>query len=210
MHGDSRGCPCIDRARGAVLSDGENGRDLGSCLVSEPLAFLTEQQHRVGGQVECLNWHATGQIVDADQNNVICAAPCGELRCILVVAYVLISIGDHCSATIPSLAPDNVHFLGQEGIRSTHDRADVEIVIEVLDGHVERMSPRIKILDDGVESPVTVLVNDISTVAVAQQLRIKSIVVGPGKWMRAYAIELEFIVGAGVGLIHMPTIAWWA
>jgi hypothetical protein len=121
---------------------------------------------------------------------------------------VLISIGDHCPATIPSLAPDNVHFLGQESIRSTHDRADVEIVIEVLDGHVERMTPRVEILDDCVESPVTVFINDISTVAVAQQLGIKSIIVGPGKWMRAYAVQLELIVGAGVGLIHTPTIAW--
>jgi hypothetical protein len=26
--------------------------------------------------------------------------------------------------------------------------------------------------------------------------------------MRAYAVQLELIVGAGVGLIHTPTIAW--
>jgi hypothetical protein len=72
------------------------------------------------------------------------------------------------------------------------------------------MSPGIKILDDCLESPVTVFVNDISTVAVAQQLRIKAMIVGPGKWMRAYAVQLELIVGAGVRLIHTPTIAWWA
>jgi hypothetical protein len=71
------------------------------------------------------------------------------------------------------------------------------------------MSPGIKILDDFRESPVTVFVNDISTVAVTQQLGIKSIIVGPGKWMRAYAVQLEIIVGAGVRLVHRPTIAWW-
>jgi hypothetical protein len=28
--------------------------------------------------------------------------------------------------------------------------------------------------------------------------------------MRAYAVQLEIVVGAGVRLIHTPTIAWWA
>lgn len=72
------------------------------------------------------------------------------------------------------------------------------------------MSPGIKILDDCFKSPVAVFVNDISTVAVAQKLRIKSIIVRPRQRMRAYAVQLEFVVGAGVRLIHRPTIAWYA
>ena len=210
MHGDSRGCPCIDRARGAVLSNGENGGDLSPRLFSQTFPFLTEQQHRIRGQIERLNRHATRQVVDTDQHNVISTAPCGELQCALVMTHMLISVGDHGSATIPALATHDVNFLRQEGIRGTHDGADIEVVVEILDGHVERMSPGVEILDDRLESPISIFVDDISAVAVAQQIRIKSIIVWPRKRMRAYAVQLEIVVGAGVRLIHTPTIAWQA
>jgi hypothetical protein len=72
------------------------------------------------------------------------------------------------------------------------------------------MSPGVEILDDRLESPISIFVDDISAVAIAQQFRIKSIIVWPRKRMRAYAVQLEIVVGAGVRLIHTPTIAWWA
>ena len=40
-----------------------------------------------------------------------------------------------------------------------------------------------------------------------KQFGIKSVIVGPWKWMRSDANEHGVIVGAGVRLIHRPTIS---
>jgi len=53
-----------------------------------------------------------------------------------VVAQPLIPVGDHGPAPVPAPAADDVHRVDGEGVRSTHDRADVRIIPEVLDGYV--------------------------------------------------------------------------
>ena len=55
-----------------------------------------------------------------------------------VVAHVLVAVGDHGAPPVPAAPPDDVHLGGQEGVGVAHDRADVHVVLPVLDGHVER------------------------------------------------------------------------
>ncbi len=188
MHRDGRSRACINRSCRAVLSNGEHGGDLGSRLFSQTLAFLTEKKHRVCRQVEGLDGYAARQVVDTDQHDVIRTTPVSELRGVLVMMYVLISISDHCTATIPSLASDDVHLLCEEGICGSHDGTNVEVMIEVLDGYVKWMSLRIEISHDCLKSPVPVLIDDISAVTLFEQLGIESFVIRPRQWMRTYTV----------------------
>src|SRR5690606_10739241 len=59
------------------------------------------------------------------------------------------------------------------------DRADVEVVAPVLDGHVERVPPGVQVGDDGLDLPVAVAVDDVATVTAGQQLRVEAGVVRP-------------------------------
>ncbi len=67
-------------------------------------------------------------------------------------------------------------FLGQEGVRGADDGADVEVVLPVLDRHVESVASRVQVGDDGLTAPIAVGVHHIATVAVAQQLPIPVLV----------------------------------
>jgi len=80
---------------------------------------------------------------------------------------VLVPIGHHRSATIPTTTPNDVDFLGHEGIGRTHDGADVEVVFEVLDGNVKRMPLGVEVLDYRLEAPIAILVNNVPAVAIA-------------------------------------------
>ena len=208
MHRDRCSGTGVDRARRAELGNGENGADFRSGLRSQPLPLLTEQQECVRRQVKGLYRDAPGKVVDADQHDVIRATPFGQRLRIFVMPDVLISIGDHGPPAIPALAPDDVHLLGQEGIRGAHDRTDIEVVVEILDSHVEGMTPRVKVGDDGLETPVAVLVHDIAAVTYGEKLRIKATVIGPRLRVRPDAMRCAVVIGAGVRLIHVPTIAW--
>ena len=88
----------------------------------------------------------------------------------VVVAQVLVAIGHHRAAAVPALAPDDVDLGGEESVRRPHDRADVEVVLPVLDRDVERVAPQIEVGDDRFELPVAVAVGHVAPVAVLEQL----------------------------------------
>jgi hypothetical protein len=81
---------------------------------------------------------------------------------------VLVPVRDHGTTPVPPAAPDDVHLAGEEGVRGAHDRADVEVVPPVLDGHVEVVPARVKVRDDRVDTPVPVTVDDVAPVAGGQ------------------------------------------
>ena len=90
----------------------------------------------------------------------------------VVVAQVLVPVGDHRAAAVPPLASDDVHLGGEEGVGRPHDRADVEVVLPVLDRDVEGMPSRVEVGDDRLEPPVAVAVDHVASVAVLEQLRV--------------------------------------
>ena len=82
---------------------------------------------------------------------------------------VLISIRHHCAAPIPPLLADDVHRVRKEGVGVSHDRADVEIVLEVLDRDMKTVPSSVEICDDRLSRPVSVLIKDISAIALRKQ-----------------------------------------
>lgn len=116
------------------------------------------------------------------------------------MANVLIAIRDHRPTSIPSSPTDDVHFSGEEGIRRSHDRTDVEVVGEVLDAHMEGMTSAIEIRDDRLDSPVPVLIDDIAPIAVLEERRIQSRVIRPGVGMRTHADCTELV-------LHSPHVS---
>ena len=86
---------------------------------------------------------------------------------------MLVLLSHHGTAAIPSTMTHDVHLLGQEGIRRSHNGADIHVVLEVLDRHVEGMSALIQVGDDGLHRPEAIPIDDIARVSVLKQLRIE-------------------------------------
>jgi hypothetical protein len=71
-----------------------------------------------------------------------------------------------------------VHLGCQERVRVADDRADVEVVLPVLDRDVERVPAPVQVRDDRLVAPVAVLVDDVAPVAFGEQRRVESSSVG--------------------------------
>ena len=65
-----------------------------------------------------------------------------------MVLDVEIAVGDHRSPPVPAPTPDDVHTCDVEGVRSSHDGADIEVVLPVLDCDMQRMPPGVEIGND--------------------------------------------------------------
>ena len=102
-----------------------------------------------------------------------------------MVMDVLIPIGHHRPTSVPSPAAHDVDLTGQEGIGGADDRADVEVMLQVLYGDMEEVTSRIKLRDDGLELPVPEFVDNIAAITLGQQGLVKAGVSGP--WMRMWA-----------------------
>src|SRR5690606_30976327 len=72
----------------------------------------------------------------------------------------------------PPAAADDVHRLRGEGVGGADHRADVVVVLEVLDGNVERMPTAIQVGHDGFALPVSVLLDHVAPVTVLEELRV--------------------------------------
>ena len=120
--------------------------------------------------------------------------PLREGRDIRVVLDVLVAVGDHRAALVPATAADDVHRIGGERVGAAHDRADVHVVLPVLDGHVERMPALVEVGDDRVHAPVPVPVDDVAGVAVLEQL---GVVVRVGRPLGLAARPRADAVGRG-------------
>ena len=94
------------------------------------------------------------------------AARLGDRR---VVAHVLVAVGHHRAAPVPPPVADDVHLAGQERVGRADDRADVEVVLPVLDGDVEVVPPGVEVGDDRLHRPVAVAVDDVAPVALGEQ-----------------------------------------
>ena len=98
--------------------------------------------------------------------------PGDELLDRLVVAYVLVAVGHHRAAPVPPAPPDDVHLGGEEGVGVADHRADVEVVLPVLDRHVEVVPAPVQVGDHCLPPPVAVPVDHVAPVALGQQLRV--------------------------------------
>ena len=90
------------------------------------------------------------------------------------MANVLVAVSDHGASTIPPPIAHDVHLCGEERVGGPHDRADVRIVLEVLDRNVERVPALVKISDDRVHGPVAVAIHNIASVTLLQEFGVKT------------------------------------
>ncbi len=187
MHRDCRRGARIDRPRRPELGDREHGAARGAGLLGEPLALLPEEQDALAGQVEGLERHGSGQVVDADERHPRGGAPCRQLAGVCVVANMLVAVGHHRAAPVPAAATHDVDLRRHERVRRAHDGADVEVVGEVLDRDMEAVTAPVEILDDGLEQPVPVLVDHVSAVTGGEQFRVEPGLGRPRLGMRPHA-----------------------
>jgi hypothetical protein len=150
------------------------------CLGGQARAFLPEQQQAFARQHGSLERATAGKVVDARHDQTGLVRPRDQLRHGLVVAHVLVSIGDHGAALVPPAPAHDMHLGGEKRVGGAYDRADVQIVLPVLDRDVEVVAARVKLGDDRFQAPIPVPVDDVAPVAMRQQFGVKTRVVGPG------------------------------
>ena len=78
-----------------------------------------------------------------------------------------------------------MHLRGEERVGGAHDRADVEVVLPVLDRDVELVPAGVEVGDDRVEPPVAVAVDDVAAVPSLEQLGVDARSSGHGARPRA-------------------------
>lgn len=118
------------------------------------------------------------------------------------MVHVAVAVGDHRPAAVPTPATNYVHPSSAEGVRVAYHGADVEVVYPVLDGHVVAESTPIEFLHYRLDAPVAELIDDVAPVAVAQQFRIETLVLGPRDRMGAHTHLL--ISGRGTRPFALP------
>jgi hypothetical protein len=72
-----------------------------------------------------------------------------------------------------------VDAVREEGVCVADDRADVEIMLKVLDRNVEAVSSRVEIGDDRLSRPVPVVIENIPAISMSEQLLIQPFVLRP-------------------------------
>ena len=130
------------------------------------------------GSVVCSSRAAPGHVVDGDHRQARSGGEAQQLGGGVVVAQPLVAVGDHGAAAIPAAPADDVDGVDGERVGGAHHPADVGVVAEVLDRHMQRVSALVDVGDDRLTRPVPVGVDDVAGVAVAQQRRVVPRVVG--------------------------------
>ena len=118
-----------------------------------------------------------------------------------VMMHMQISVGDHGPAPVPAAPSDDVHRRHIEGVGGTHDRADIEVVLPVLDRNLQRQPAGIQVGHDRFDAPVAVAVGHIAVISLGQEFRIKTRIIGPGfrMWPDSRAAHSHDFVLAQVG-----------
>ena len=150
---------------------------IGVSCFGEAGAFLAEEEDAPGRQLVGLQGDGPREVVDADHGKAALFGVRREAGQLRMVADVLVAVRHHRAAAVPFAVADDVHLLGEEGVRSTDDRADVQVVLPVLDRDMERMPLLVEVLDDRLEPPVPVFVHHVAPIAGREQLGIEAWIV---------------------------------
>jgi hypothetical protein len=104
-----------------------------------------------------------------------------------MVVDVLVTVCRHRAASIPSTLANNVDSGCQESICIAHDCADIEVVLPILDCHMEAVAPIVEVVNNRVDAPVPVPIGNIAVVAVGEQVGVEVQVNRPrlGMWSDA-------------------------
>ena len=121
VHGDCGRCAGVNRPSRAKLGDFEHNLRGRNRSFAKTRAFLAKQQNAVFGQLVGFDWFASGDVVNGNDRQTLGLGPSYEIFDSGMVAHVLVTIGDHRPATVPTFVPDDVHLGRQEGVSCSHD-----------------------------------------------------------------------------------------
>src|SRR5699024_5425272 len=133
-------CGDVDRAGRAELRDADDEVRGGEDLGADPGALLAHHQHGVVGQRGVLDRLRPFHEVDGDQRSTLLTGPGDQVRGVGVVDLVLVAVGDHRATPVPAPAAHDVEGADGEGVGGAHHRADVRVVLEVLDRDVQAVA----------------------------------------------------------------------
>src|SRR4029077_10349728 len=159
VHGDARGNRGVDAAGRTELRDRYVDRRARLRVVGDAGTLLTEDQQAIPRQCGVFDSRRTGHVVDGDDGQTGVRGEGQQVGGGVVVAQALVAVGHHGATPVPASTADDVHGVDGEGVGSPHDCADVRVVAEVLDRHMERVPPFVYVGDDRVARPVPVGVN---------------------------------------------------
>ena len=118
-------------------------------FVGEPRTLRAEDQADPLGQLGRLQRHGPRQVVDARRPRTPSAlSQSANSATVAWWCTCQIAVGDHGPTAVPAASADDVHAADIEGVGRAHHRADVEVVLPVLDGDVQRVPGLIEIGDD--------------------------------------------------------------
>ena len=139
VHGDGGGCPALmDRVEPYCVIATSCSQTATSSSVSPGPSEPNTRQVRCGSSIG-LQRYGAFEIVHSDDDVAIGREPVGEVSDRRMVLDVQIAVGDHCSPPIPPPTTDDVYAGDVEGVGGPDDGANVEIVLPVLDGDVQRL-----------------------------------------------------------------------
>ena len=107
-----------------------------SSLMPGPSWPNSSRQSR--GSVVCSSRAAPGHDVDGDHRQACFGGKAQQFGGVVVVAQSLVAVGDHGAAAIPAATADDVDGVHGERVGGAHHPADIGVVAEVLDRHVQR------------------------------------------------------------------------
>ena len=139
----------VDRPGRAELRDRAHGSRAVAGRVGQAGALLAEHQHAALAAARTSRAAPTpGRLSMPRAAGPRAVAQATRSAIVGVVPDVLVAVGDHRPAAVPPPPADDVHLGGQERVGVAHDRADVEVVLPVLDGDVERVPALVEVGDD--------------------------------------------------------------
>ena len=184
VHGDSGSGTGVDAARRAELGDRYGQRGAAASRLGDARPLLAEYQQAIPGQHGLFETHSSGNVVDRDHGEPGIGGEGQQILGTVVMRQPLVAVCDHGAAAVPAPAADDVHDVDGERICGPHHRPDVGVVSEVLDRDLKPVPTPVDVDDDRLTPPIAIRINDITAVAVLEQLGVIPRIVwsrpGPG------------------------------
>ena len=155
-------------------------------LLRQTRALLTKNQHTLLRQIIRLQGHRIRKNINTNNLQTLSLRPRHKILNRRMMTHMLITIRHHRTTTIPAATPNNMDLLRQHRIRSTHHRANIQIMLPILNRHMKIMAARIQVSNNRVHRPVTVLIHHVTAVALTQQLLIPMVTLRPRALPRAH------------------------
>ena len=186
MHRNTRSRRRIHRTRRPKLLNRQSIPSRRMQLLRQARALLAKDQHTLLRQVIRLQRHRIRKNINTNNLQTLSLRPRHKILNRRMMTHMLITIRHHRTTTIPAATPNNMDLLRQHRIRRAYHRANIQIMLPILNRHMKIMAARIQVSNNRVHRPVTVLIHHVTAVALTQQLLIPVVALGPRALPRSH------------------------